>query len=384
VKFKIMKKYITEELDADIRAVLDKFKDSPSDIQLAIEFAKECFPNLDLNSIGPAGYPNDKSKNCMKFKSTNPANSANPIGYICDSNNGPLVFLTQDADNKKSQGLEYIPAKKTTWTCSSLSEYKNAYSSPELQKIYDALKTVLKPENIKDYTELTKTQALQQGFYLQSLDDIYTANKQALDSIAKDVKWQFKISNKPFYFWRKGTTVDLKQDISASIVSDMETIGATPGKCSTLEKERGTCFDIDLNQMYPGEFQGPKYYHYNATNAVEARTKLKSIRKETADSYGKRDCKKVFREYVDLIRTCGQGQSQNEINMFKPAVQACINTQRDKFPDEVKIINNPIKGKHTTMSCTKDFRLTQTESQSRLKNIIRENLIKLSIRKGLI
>ncbi len=296
-----MKKYITEELDADIRAVLDKFKDSPSDIQLAIEFAKECFPNLDLNSIGPAGYPNDKSKNCMKFKSTNPANSANPIGYICDSNNGPLVFLTQDADNKKSQGLEYIPAKKTTWTCSSLSEYKNAYSSPELQKIYDALKTVLKPENIKDYTELTKTQALQQGFYLQSLDDIYTANKQALDSIAKDVKWQFKISNKPFYFWRKGTTVDLKQDISASIVSDMETIGATPGKCSTLEKERGTCFDIDLNQMYPGEFQGPKYYHYNATNAVEARTKLKSIRKETADSYGKRDCKKVFREYVDLI-----------------------------------------------------------------------------------
>ncbi len=92
----------------------------------------------------------------------------------------------------------------------------------------------------------------------------------------------------------------------------METIGATPGKCSTLEKERGTCFDIDLNQMYPGEFQGPKYYHYNATNAVEARTKLKSIRKETADSYGKRDCKKVFREYVDLIRTCGQGTQRKQ------------------------------------------------------------------------
>jgi len=92
VKFKIMKKYITEELDADIRAVLDKFKDSPSDIQLAIEFAKECFPNLDLNSIGPAGYPNDKSKNCMKFKSTNPANSVGLVHLFLNIKTHILVL----------------------------------------------------------------------------------------------------------------------------------------------------------------------------------------------------------------------------------------------------------------------------------------------------
>jgi hypothetical protein len=379
-----MKKYITEENDIDTRALLDRFKNSPSDIQLAIQFAKECFPNLDINSFGPGGYPNNNGVNCIKFKSQNPANSSNPIGYLCDSNGGKLVYLSQAEDDKKAKGITPVPAKDTKWSCSVLSQYKNAYSSPDLQNIYDALKTVFKPENIKDYTELTKTQALQQGFYLQSLDKIYTDNKQALDSIASDVNWQFKIANKPFYFWRKGTTVDLKQDISASIVSDMETIGATEGKCSTLEKDREKCFDIDLNVMYPGEFQGPKYYHYNATNAVDARTKLKSIRKETQDSYGKRDCKKVFKEYVDLIRTCGQGQSQTEINMYKPAVQACINTQRDKFPDEVRIIDNPIKGKYTTMSCTKEFRLNKNESHSRLKNIIRENLIKLSIRKGLI
>lgn len=381
-----MKKYITEELDADIRAVLDKFKDSPSDIQLAIQFAKECFPNLDLNSIGPAGYPNDKSKNCMKFKSTNPANSANPIGYLCDSNGGPLVFLTQDADNKKSQGIEYTPAKKTTWTCSTLSQYKNAIVSPELQKIYDALKTVLTPENIKNYTELDKTQALQQGFYLQSLDDIYTANKQALDSIAKDVNWQFKIANKPVFFWRKGTTVDLKQDISASIVSDMQTIGATPGKCSTLDSGRGICTDLDLNEMYPGEFQGPKYYHFISPNADEALKTLKKINKENKVNFGKRDCKKVFESYINLIRTCAQGKNNTEVSILKSSVAACKNTQfgKEKFADEMAIINNPIKGKHMPMSCTKDFRLPQTESQSRLKNIIKENLIKLSIRKGLI
>jgi hypothetical protein len=36
------------------------------------------------------------------------------------------------------------------------------------------------------------------------------------------------------------------------------------------------------------------------------------------------------------------------------------------------------------MSCTIEFRLNKNESHSRLKNIIRENLIQLSIRKGLI
>jgi len=379
-----MKKNILENQDPQAtRALLDKFKNSPSDIQLAIQFAKECFPALDLSTIGPGGYPNNTDLNCIKFKSTNTANASNPIGYLCDSNDGPLYYLSSADDDKKSKGLEYNVAKKTKWSCPSVSEYKAGLLSPEMQKISDALKTFYK-ENIKNYSELGKSDALTGGWYLISLDEIYNQNKQALDSIAKDVNWQFNIGKKPVYFWMKGTSVDLKQDISASIVSDMETIGAIAGKCSTLERERGTCFDIDLNEMYPGEFQGPKYYHFTATNAEEARKKLKTIRKETADSYGKRDCKKVFREYVDLIRTCGQGQSQNEINMFKPAVQACINTQRDKFPDEVKIINNPIKGKHTTMSCTKDFRLTQTESESRLKNIIRENLIKLSIRKGLI
>jgi len=378
-----MKKYITEENDIEIRALLDRFKNSPSDIQLAIQFAKECFPNLDINSFGPGGYPNNNGVNCIKFKSQNPANSSNPIGYLCDSNGGKLVYLSQVEDDKKAKGITPAPAKETKWSCSVLSNYKTGLLSPEIQKISDALKAFYK-ENIKNYNELDKSTALTGGWYLISVDEIYNKNKQPLDSIAKDINWQFNIGNKPVYFWMKGTPTDLKQDISASIVSDMQTIGATPGKCSTLEKERGTCFDIDLNEMYPGEFQGPKYYHYNATNALDARTKLKSIRKETQDSYGKRDCKKVFREYVDLISTCGQGQSQTEINMYKPAVQACINTQRDKFPDEVKIINNPIKGKHTTMSCTKDFRLTQTESQSRLKNIIRENLIQLSIRKGLI
>lgn len=380
-----MKKYITENQDDEIKAVLDRFKNSPSDIQLAIQFGKECFPNLDLSTIGPAGYPNDKDNNCMKFKSTKPENSANPIGYLCGQIDGPLVYLSQDADTKKSQGLEYNTAKKTTWSCSALATYKTGLLSPELKKIADALKEYFK-ENIKNYNEVTKTEALTGGWYLQSLDDIYTQNQPALDSIAKDVNWQFKIGNKPVYFWMKGTTVDLKKDISPEIVEFIEGLSAVAGKCTFSEKQSGKCFDIDLNEMYPGEFQGPKYYHYYAPTAEEARTKLKTFRKETKDDYGKRDCKKTFKDYIEAIRTCGQSfkGGQTEINMMKPAVQACINTQREKFPDEVAIIRNPIKGKHMDMSCTKDFRLTQTESESKLKNIIRENLIKLSIRKGLI
>ena len=164
-----MKKYITEENNIDTRALLDRFKNSPPDIQLAIQFAKECFPNLDINSFGPGGYPNNNGVNCIKFKSQNPANSSNPIGYLCDSNDGKLVYLSQAEDDKKAKGITPVPAKDTKWSCSVLSTYKNALLGPDLKNIADALKLVYK-ENIKNSMTIKTIR----GYHTRPITHLFT------------------------------------------------------------------------------------------------------------------------------------------------------------------------------------------------------------------
>jgi hypothetical protein len=377
-----MKKYITEETSQELIALMAKFDNSPEPIQTAIQFAKECFPKLDITSFGPGGYPRNNQNNCIKFTSQNPANSAYPIGYLCDNNNGPLVYLTPAEDDKKSKGGTANPSKKTTWTCAALTDYVTGYLTPELKKVSEALKA--SPAfrgKLFDYTKYTYSEALNQGFSLISLDEIYNDNRAIMDSISKSIGWQYNKTNKPTYFWIKDVVGDFNVRIPQEYEDALTAKGYTKGKCGPMESN---CVTINLMDKYPEQFKVPVYYHYNGTNAEDVRTKLKSDRKETQAAYGKRDCKKVFKEYVDLISTCAQGKSQEDIDILKPDVQACINTQRENFPEQVRIIDNPIKGKHTTMSCTIEFRLNKNESHSRLKNIIRENLIKLSIRKGLI
>jgi hypothetical protein len=112
------------------------------------------------------------------------------------------------------------------------------------------------------------------------------------------------------------------------------------------------------------------------------------MRGSVKSEYGRRDCKKTLKGYVELMSNCAQNYDQPYVNTLKPAVQACIKTEGDNFTELVQIINFPKIGNGRDIPssdiCKINFKLTQTESHSRLKNIIRENLIKLSIRKGLI
>ena len=367
-----MKKYITEETSQELRALMAKFENSPEPIQTAIQFAKECFPLLNIASFGPGGYPRSNQNNCIKFTSENPANKAYPMGYLCDNNNGPLYYLTPAEDEKKSKGGIPNYSKKSTWTCAALTDYVTGYLTPELKKVSDALKaSPAFKGKLFDYTQYTYSEALNKGLSLISLDEIYNDNKAIMNSISRNIGWQYNKTNKPTYFWIKDVVGDFKVRIPQEYEDALTAKGYIKGPCGPMD---ANCTEIDLMDKYPDQFTKPVYYHYNATND------------------GTRDCKKVFKDYVELIRTCAQGKSQEDVDIKKPDVSACLNGQRDKknffgnekFDKEKEIINNPIKGKHMNMSCTKEFRLNKNESHSRLKNIIRENLIQLSLRKGLI
>jgi len=127
------------------------------------------------------------------------------------------------------------------------------------------------------------------------------------------------------------------------------------------------------------------------TSAAGQRLDIKSLAKELKKDTSFFACRESLNRYVGFMKDCPSSLVGVELDMFKDGVGDCVK----KFSNwgSSQTINRP-GSQDLSRNCHINFKLNKTydgkdltvseNKDKNLKNIIRENLIKLSVRKGLI
>jgi len=367
--------------------ILSRFQDVQND-ELKTAVAAGCFATKN------PGYAKYKNLDCIYTQQTE-GPAINAIGgqrpahvYACTRVGGPLYILSQKNYDNLNSGIAFTPDVQSTWPCPAFSNYQQFFATDDVVKFIEAAKK--KGFEIKKLDEIDYDKGISESWNVVNLLDFIKSN-EGLSNI--DPRLISKLGNyaNPVRVWVRGSKV---QVVKAGEISDAVIESLTDAGYSEELIPGDNCKAVRVDQLpeYSKFFSSPYTMYLCPRSAADQRQSLKDLSKEMNKGTRRFACRKSLKRYKELMRTCPSSLVGAELDTFKDGVRDCVKKYSDW--DSSKTITRPRSEDKAGSGCKLNFDLNKTydgkdfnvfeNKDNKLKNIIRENLIKLSIRKGLI
>lgn len=374
----------TEMPQTENDKILMRFKDANKDLQTAI--AAGCFATKNPS------YAKYNNLECIYSLQTE-GNAVNSLGsspahvYACTKAGGPLYILGNDNNRALSNGTAFTPEIKSTWPCPAFSNYQQALATPDIQAFIQA--AIVKGFEIKTLEEIDYNTAVSGSWNKVNLVDFIKQNEGLAEVDPSMISKLEKYTN-PVRIWMRGSQIKVEKggEISNQVLEYLRNAGYS--ETPTVGEN---CKPVDVSKLpeYQRYFTSPYTMYLCPTSAANQRLDLKSLSKELKKDTSRFACRKSLDRYVDFMKNCPSSLFGPDLDAYKAGIRDCVNKFSDF--DSSKIINRP-RSQDLARGCQINFKLDKTydgkdlklyeNKDNNLKNIIRENLIKLSIRKGLI
>lgn len=365
--------------------ILMRFKDVNNQ-ELRTAIAAGCFVNKN------PGYAKYKNLDCI-YSIQDSGNAVNALGqtpahvYACTKVGGPLYILSNKNNDALNGGGSFTPDIQSTWNCPQFSNYQEALATIDIQKFIDG--AAAKGFEIKKLEDVDYNQAIAGTWNKVNLLD-YIKSNQGLSQVDPVVVGKLEQYQNPVRVWVRGSQIDVEKggQISDEVLEYLKQAGYSEDPIVGQN-----CKPVRVDQLpeYQKYFTSPYTMYMCPKSAADQRQSLKDLAKDLKKDTSRFACKRSLDRYVDLMKNCPSSLVGTELDLFKAGIRDCVNKFSDF--DSSKIINRP-RSQDLARGCQINFKLDKTydgkdltlyESKNEnLKNIIRENLIKLSIRKGLI
>ena len=365
-------------------SILMRFKDANTELKTAI--AAGCFVNKNPR------YAKYNNLDCI-YSLQETGNAVNALGqtpahvYACTKVGGPLYILGNLNNDKLNSKESFTPEVNSTWNCPQFSDYQQALATLDIQAFIDA--AMSKGFEIKKLDQVDYNAALSGSWNKVNLLDFIKSN-QGLSQVDPSMIGKLEKYQNPVRVWVKGSQIKVEKggEISNQVLEYLRDAGYSE-KPTVGEN----CKPVDVSKLpeYQRYFTSPYTMYLCPTSAANQRLDLKSLSKELKKDTSRFACRKSLDRYVGFMKDCPSSLFGPDLDLFKDGVGDCVRA----YPDwsSSKIINRP-RSENLSRTCQINFKLDKTydgkdlklyeNKDNNLKNIIRENLIKLSIRKGLI
>ena len=364
--------------------ILTRFANANKDLQTAI--AAGCFATKNPS------YAKYKNLDCIYTQQTE-GNAVSSLGaspahvYACTKAGGPLFILGNDNNRNLSNGIAFTPEIQSNWPCPAFSNYQQALATPDIQEFIQA--AMDKGFEIKTLEEIDYNTAVSGSWNKVNLVDFIKQNEGLAEVDPSMISKLEKYTN-PVRIWMRGSQT---QVVKAGKISDSVLKYLRDAGYSEEPIVGENCKPVDVSKLpeYQKFFTSTYTMYLCPTSAAGQRLDIKSLAKELKKDTSRFACNRSLDRYVDFMKNCPSSLVGAELDMFKAGIRDCVN----KFSDwgSSQTINRP-KSQDLVRGCQINFKLDKTydgkdltlyeNKDKNLKNIIRENLIKLSVRKGLI
>ncbi len=365
-------------------SILTRFKDANTELKTAI--AAGCF--IDKNPT----YAKYNNLDCI-YSLQETGNAVNALGqtpahvYACTRVGGPLYILSNVNNDKLNRKESFTPDIDSKWNCAQFSNYQEALATNDIQSFIDA--AMNRGFEIKKLDQVDYNAALSGSWNKVNLLDFIKSN-QGLSQVDPSMIGKLEKYQNPVRVWVKGSQIKVEKggEISNEVLEYLRNAGYSE-KPTVGEN----CKPVDVSKLpeYQRYFTSSYTMYLCPTSAADQRLDIKSLAKELKKDTSRFACRKSLDRYVDFMKNCPSSLFGPDLDAYKAGIRDCVNKFSDF--DSSKIINNP-KSENLARGCQINFKLNKTydgkdltlyeNKDNNLKNIIRENLIKLSIRKGLI
>jgi hypothetical protein len=365
-------------------SILMRFKDANTELKTAI--AAGCFVNKNPR------YAKYNNLDCI-YTSQETGNAVNSLGatpahvYACTRVGGPLYILGNDNNDKLNRKESFTPEVDSTWNCPQFSNYQQALATLDIQTFIDA--AMSKGFEIKKLDQVDYNAALSGSWNKVNLLDYLKANP-GLAQVDPSMIGKLEKYQNPVRVWVKGSQIKVEKggEISNEVLEYLRNAGYSE-KPTVGEN----CKPVDVSKLpeYQRYFTSSYTMYLCPKSAASQRLDLKSLAKELRKDTSRFACRKSLDRYVDFMKNCPSSLFGPDLDAYKAGIRDCVNKFSDF--DSSKIIQRP-RSQDLARGCQINFKLDKTydgkdltlyeNKDKNLKNIIRENLIKLSIRKGLI
>lgn len=365
-------------------SILMRFKDANTELKTAI--AAGCFVNKNPR------YAKYNNLDCI-YTSQETGNAVNSLGatpahvYACTRVGGPLYILGNDNNDKLNRKESFTPEVDSTWNCPQFSNYQQALATLDIQTFIDA--AMSKGFEIKKLDQVDYNAALSGSWNKVNLLDYLKANP-GLAQVDPSMIGKLEKYQNPVRVWVKGSQIKVEKggEISNEVLEYLRNAGYSE-KPTVGEN----CKPVDVSKLpeYQRYFTSSYTMYLCPKSAASQRLDLKSLAKELKKDTSRFACRKSLDRYVDFMKNCPSSLFGPDLDAYKAGIRDCVNKFSDF--DSSKIIQRP-RSQDLARGCQINFKLDKTydgkdltlyeNKDKNLKNIIRENLIKLSIRKGLI
>jgi len=365
-------------------SILMRFKDANTELKTAI--AAGCFVNKNpryakYNNLDCI-YTLQETGNAVNALGSNPAHV-----YACTRVGGPLYILGNDNNDKLNRKESFTPEVDSTWNCPQFSNYQQALATLDIQTFIDA--AMSKGFEIKKLDQVDYNAALSGSWNKVNLLDYLKANP-GLAQVDPSMIGKLEKYQNPVRVWVKGSQIKVEKggEISNEVLEYLRNAGYSE-KPTVGEN----CKPVDVSKLpeYQRYFTSSYTMYLCPKSAASQRLDLKSLAKELKKDTSRFACRKSLDRYVDFMKNCPSSLFGPDLDAYKAGIRDCVNKFSDF--DSSKIIQRP-RSQDLARGCQINFKLDKTydgkdltlyeNKDKNLKNIIRENLIKLSIRKGLI
>jgi hypothetical protein len=366
--------------------ILSRFQDVQNN-ELKTAIAAGCFATKNPR------YAKYKNLDCIYSQQTE-GNAINAIGgqtpahvYACTKVGGPLYILNQENYDFLNDGTPFTPNVQSTWPCPAFSNYQQFFATQDVIDFIDAAKN--KGFEIKKLDEIDYNTAISQSWNVVNLLDFIKSN-EGLSNI--DPRLISKLENyaNPVRVWVRGSQVKVEKGgkIADNVLKYLRDAGYSE---EPIVGENCKPVDVSKLPQYQRYFTSSYTMYLCPKSAASQRLDIKSLAKELKKDTSRFACRKSLDRYVDFMRTCPSSLFGPDLDTYKDGIRDCVN----KFSDfeSSRTIQRP-RSQDLARGCQINFKLDKTydgkdfplyeNKDNNLKNIIRENLIKLSIRKGLI
>jgi hypothetical protein len=365
-------------------SILMRFQDANTELKTAI--AAGCFVNKNPR------YAKYNNLDCI-YTSQETGNAVNSLGatpahvYACTRVGGPLYILGNDNNDKLNRKESFTPEIDSTWNCPQFSNYQDAFATLGIQTFIDA--AMSKGFEIKKLDQVDYNAALSGSWNKVNLLDYLKANP-GLAQVDPTIIGKLEKYQNPVRVWVKGSQIKVEKggEISNEVLEYLRNAGYSE-KPTVGEN----CKPVDVSKLpeYQRYFTSSYTMYLCPKSAASQRLDLKSLAKELRKDTSRFACRKSLDRYVDFMKNCPSSLFGPDLDAYKAGIRDCVNKFSDF--DSSKIIQRP-RSQDLARGCQINFKLDKTydgkdltlyeNKDKNLKNIIRENLIKLSIRKGLI